>query len=588
MHTSNRRPWAARELHSDVRQAALNDGMTPLQATLIAGRIKQLPDCPLPTLIAPSIRDIPRASNLPDIGAAADAICDAIVRDDVLGVVVDHDCDGCTSGSVILKALTESFGVPPSRVTVIPSHRLKEGYGVSTKLVERILGLEPRPTLLISADQGSADQPRIAQLLEHGIRTVVTDHHHIPVEGPPKSAVACVNPARDDSEFGDASIAGCLVAWYVMLAVQHGLRERGVTLPMNSLHLNELLSYVAVGTCADAVDLGTSKANRWAVQTGLNQIKLGRQPIWEAFAPFVRGEWTSTSIAFQVASRVNSAGRLGDASRSIEAMCASDLKSAHAWVRVLDETNTKRKDIQKDLGLRAMEMAWPMVEQGAPALCIPFYVGGHAGVHGVIASRVLDATGLPTVCLSSAEGDGDMMTGSIRSVEGAHVKNLLDEIRLLHPEFQLMGGGHAMAGGIRILRCHVPAFAVAWERVVAKALKGSEPPLREHDGELPCPPSCQVIDEIEALQPFGRGFPEPTFVADVEVLRVSALGKDGKHCSLDVAYPGGQLVRAVWFGSVGSDGALPQVRGRRHLIYEIRRSSFSRGPGYDIHVKDIT
>lgn len=578
------RPWAARPLADAVYEAAVAEGRSHLQATVIAGRLNRLPDGRLADLINPRAADLPRASALPDIALATACLADAIEQGQVIAAVLDHDADGQNSGLVIWRAMTEAFAVPPERLHVVTSHRLKEGYGVSSQLVERILALDPRPTCVLTADQGSTDEPRVAELARHGVKTVVTDHHHLPEEGPPPSAVACVNPARDDATaFGDPTICGAMVAWYVMVALQRELARRG--LPHGTpAQLVDLLSFVAVATCGDCVDLGMSHANRWAVQQGLERIERGGQAIWEAFAPFVRNEWTSTSLSFQIVPRLNSVGRLGDAKRGIEAMCSSNLREAYAWVQTLDDANLERKRVQAELTERAMEMAQPQMDQGAPALCLPFYTGGHAGVHGITASRIVDTFGVPTVCLSPVEGDPDWMTGSIRSVEGAHVKHLLDGIAREYPQLNLRYGGHAMAGGVKVPRALVSQFAIAWELAVQDALTDRPPPPREHDGKLPVRPSRQAAAELAELAPYGRGFPEPVFVVAGEVSRIRPLGRDNKHLQMDVAFPDGQRERMVWFNAVGEDGQLPIGPGHHRFAYQLTGSTFARGPGYDLKI----
>lgn len=579
------RNWAARTVNGVVYDQARQEGFTELQARLLAQRLPRLPTTSLRSLVNPTVNDIPRASQLPDIDRAARCIADAIETGEVIAQLTDHDADGQSAAVVLWRMLTEAFAVPADRVHVVTSHRLKEGYGVSSKLVERVLALEPRPHLVLTADQGSTDEPRIAELAKHGIRCVVTDHHHLPEEGPPASAVACVNPARTDSMF-DASIAGVMVAWYVMVAVREELKSRG--LPCGSkAHLFDCLSACAVGTVGDCVDLGMSHANRWATQQGLERIRQGGQPIWEAFSPFVRNEWSASALAFQIAPRCNAISRLGDAKRGIDAMCSKDLRSAYEWVQLLDAANSERKEIQKELTERALAMANEMVSQGAPALCLPFYVGGHAGVHGITASRVVETYGLPTVCLSPTEEDPNLMTGSIRSVEGAHVKHILDGIAAAHPQIGLRYGGHAMAGGVRLAKDKVPAFALAWEAAVADALEGKTIAPCWHDGELRVVPSRQVAREMAALEPFGRGFAEPSFVALVDVIKVAYLGKDQKHLQMEVRWGDGRRERMVWFNSVGSDGAFPISPGRHRIVYELTESTYRGGPGYDLKVKAV-
>ncbi len=585
------RRWAPRPLAEDVRCQALTEGYTPLQAMLIARRLPSIPsDGRIRATITPSTQEIPRARDLPDMEAAATAVSQAILRDDTLAIASDFDCDGVFASSILLTAMTTMFGVPRERVHAVHSHRLKEGYGVSSKLAERILALRPLPALCISADQGSCDEPRIAELVARGVRFCVTDHHHLPPEGPPKSALACVNPARQDSLFGDPSIAGCMVAWYLVVAVRQKLIDAGHIRDADA-DVMQLLDFAAVGTIGDSVDIGRSRANRWAVQKGLDLIRNGARPIWRAFAPHVRNKWTATAVAFNLAPKVNAGGRLGDAMRSLEAVMSADDGTASAWVDLLDQVNSKRRQIQAGLVDRALAMAGPMVQRGAAALCIPFFEDGNPGVHGIVASRVVEATGLPTVCLSeageAAEEPG-MMVGSFRSVDGVHVKHILDRIIAMHPELRMRAGGHAMAAGCRLPSGMVWDFAEAWEREVAAITRGRPPAPLEHDGEMPCPPSAEAAAEIAALAPYGRGFPEPLFAATVEVTRVRPLGRDGKHAQVTARFRDGRVERMAWFGCAGPDGQLPNALGRQKVVYEFKASSFANGTGYDLQVKSAT
>lgn len=134
-------------------------------------------------------------------------------NNEVIGLETDHDCDGQTSHAIFHEALTKVFGYPKDNIRSYIGHRMKEGYGLSESLMNRILTDSIRPSLIITADNGSTDEPRIAVLKQNGIDTIVTDHHGIPPEGAPKSAVAVLNPTQDGCNYPDKAIAGCMVAW---------------------------------------------------------------------------------------------------------------------------------------------------------------------------------------------------------------------------------------------------------------------------------------------------------------------------------------------------------------------------------------
>ena len=151
----------------------------------------------------------------------------------------------------------------------------------------------------------------------------------------------------------------------------------------------------------------------------------------------------------------------------------------------------------------------------------------------------------------------------------------------------LKGGGHAGAGGLRLPRHALDGVALAWDAAVREALDGREPEPRWHDGDLGRAPSVAVLDEIDCLEPFGRGFPDPIFEATVQVQRIAPLGRDGKHAQLTVIFPDGSQQRAAWFNCCDDARRLPAVRGRARLVYQLRRSTFERGPGYDVLVQEI-
>lgn len=576
------RPWARRPLSGEVLSAAMGH-FTEFQARLLASRLATVPSRGIRAAVYPEPQDLPKLSNLPDIGAATAAIVEAIESGAVVGICCDHDCDGVSSSSVIWTAL-QRFGVPKAKLQIITSHRLREGYGVSSKLVERILSASPRPSLVITADQGSTDEPRIHDLARYGIRVVVSDHHTIPEEGPPKSAIACVNPARQDSTFGDPTIAGCMVAWLIMESVRRSLVEKG-RFQQGQARIDDLVEFAAVGTMCDCVDLGASAANRWVVQRGLARISQEARPIWKAFSLRSRRPWTSETCSFFVGPRINAASRVGDAARAVSALCAPDIETAQMWVDLLEEANTERKQIQARLVEQALDIATPLVEDGAMGLCIPFYDGGHPGVAGIVASRIVETTGLPCVCLSLVEGEPGRMTGSIRSVPGVHVRQVLEHIAAEHPEFGLMFGGHAAAGGVRMAIEQVPAFAVAWDVAVGEAMEASGVEPRFHDGPIGVPLHRDLIAQMDALQPYGRGFPEPIFCDDIQIEAMRLVGRERTHLRLDARWPDGRSYRAMLFN--GADLAATLRPGPARAVYRIAPSDYSLGPGFDIHIQEL-
>ncbi|WP_168708930.1 DHHA1 domain-containing protein [Metallibacterium scheffleri] len=205
-----------------------------------------------------------------------------------------------------------------------------------------------------------------------------------------------------------------------------------------------------------------------------------------------------------------------------------------------------------------------------------------------IASKLVERYGVPAICLSvSEEGEG-CMTGSVRSVEGVHIKAVLDRIAGKHPEIGLRYGGHAMAAGVRMPLAQVAAFDLAWQEAVGAAMVGVERPWDLHDGSLAGLDPRKVLAEVEALEPFGKGFPSPVFCDQAVIERCQPMKPDSPHLTLHVTFKPPACVRVVWFNGAASAATLGLRPGQRvELMYELARSDYAMGPGYDRLVRDV-
>lgn len=575
--------WEQRATPEAKVTEAIELGATPLQARLLAGR---LPDADLRHTLFP--RDhVLQWEELPDIHPAAECIADAIERGEVLACVVDHDADGICANGVIRESMIKHFGVDPARVHSVCSHRTKEGYGVSSKLVERVLALSPRPTLVITADQGSADEERIRELREvHKIRTVVSDHHAIPVAGVPRSAVACVNPARTDIPCRDPTIAGCMVALYLMTAVRAKLIERGV-LPANAPKLTSALDAVAVGTTADAVDLGRSATNRYVVKAGLERMNALSRPIWSAMEALVPLPWDAQTIAFKIGSMTNAHGRIDDGTAGLDAYTTDDPVLACELVAVMHDANERRKVIERALSQQAIETAGALIAQGACGLAVVLE-DGHPGVHGICASRVVEAYGRPTVCISPHMHDAGILTGSVRSVPGINVKHALDRMAQEYPGLTRSHGGHGMAAGTSLDAENASAFCAAWDAIITDMLAGAPPAMtRWHDGPLGAALGAGVLEEIRGLEPYGRGFDPPVFCDRFTLRGARAVG-DGTHLRLELTDVADRHWAAIWFRAVEPGQAHTLIPGDIEVVYSVQPPGPRSRQTVELHVAAVS
>ncbi|MDN6180275.1 MAG: DHHA1 domain-containing protein [Halomonas subglaciescola] len=558
-----------------VYARAQAQGLSELQARLLASRLPGYAGELMP-LVAPSLRYLAHPQKLAEGRRAAERIAEAVVDDESIGILTDYDVDGITSHVVIRRTLVELFGVPESKLHSLIGHRIHDGYGISLPLVERTLALTPRPTLVITADCGSSDEPRIARLKAAGSDVVVSDHHALPEEGPPASAYACVNPTRQDCDYPDATIAGCMVAWLVMSLARGVLIEWGA-LPAATPKLSPWLSYVALGTVADCVSLGASPANRAVVSQGLALINRMDAPCFRAMAERLGPDsvpFNAETLAFQMGPRINARSRLDDPYEALNFMLAESDAAAGQHLSVLEDDNQSRKAIEAEMATEARALAVAELTADAPAVVV-FVADGHPGVQGIVASRLVQAYGRPALVLTRAAAP-NMLTGSGRSIDGLHLRDALQRAHELAPEALPRFGGHSGAAGIGVPEAQLAAFKAAFLQAVGEQLGDTLLyPRLWTDGELDAATlTLTTLDELEALGPYGREFDPPLFEGRFIVESLRPVGADGTHLMMELS-TGALTLKAIWFRAL-TPGELPAfgVGATLHCAYKLNRNRY--------------
>lgn len=562
-----------RPLDEAVYIRAQAEGLNELQARLLASRLPGYQG-ELAPLVAPSLRYLAHPEKLADGRRAAERIAQAVTEGESIGILTDYDVDGITSHVVIRRTLVELFGVPEGKLHSLIGHRIHDGYGISLPLVERTLGLTPRPTLVITADCGSSDEPRIARLKEAGIDVVVSDHHALAIEGPPASAYACVNPTRSDCAYPDKTIAGCMVAWLVMSLARSVLIEWGA-LPEATPKLSPWLSYVALGTVADCVSLGGSPANRAVVSHGLTLINRMEAACWRAMATRLGQDsvpFNAETLAFQMGPRINARSRLDDPYAALHFMLAESDAVASRQLDVLDDDNQSRKAIEADMAEEARALAAGELAADATALIV-LLEDGHPGVQGIVASRLVQAYGRPSLVLTCAAQPG-MLTGSGRSIDGLHLRDALQRAHELAPEALPRFGGHSGAAGVGVPRDQLEAFKTAFLQAVNEQL--GETPLYPRlwtDGELESQQlNLATLSELDALGPYGREFDPPLFEGRFIVEALRPVGADGSHLMMELS-SGPVTCKAIWFRALTPGELAPfDVGDTLHCAYKLNRN----------------
>ncbi|MDV6318062.1 single-stranded-DNA-specific exonuclease RecJ [Chromohalobacter sp. HP20-39] len=563
----------SRPRDENVYRRAQSAGLSELQARILAGRLHDYTD-DVTSLIDPSLRYLAHPERLQDARRAAERVALAVAEGEHIGILTDYDVDGITSHVVILRTLNELFGVPMHKLHSLIGHRIFDGYGISLPLVERTLALSPRPSLVITADCGSSDEPRIARLREAGLDVVVTDHHALPTAGPPASAYATVNPTRSDCDYPDPTIAGCMVAWLTMSLTRSVLIEQGVASP-STPKLSPWLSYVALGTVADCVSLGASPANRAVVSHGLTLINRMGAACWRVMAERLGDDsvpFDAETLAFQMGPRINARSRLDDPYAALHFMLAADDASARRHLEVLDTDNQSRKAIEADMVESARALALDALAEGASAIVV-FLEDGHAGVQGIVASRLVQSFGRPTLVLTPAAAPG-MLTGSGRSIEGLHLRDALQRAHELAPETLPRFGGHRGAAGIGVPRERLAEFRDAFLTAVEEQLGDRELfPYVLTDGALtPEQLSLAAVDELARLAPYGREFDAPLFDGEFRIEQLRPVGAEGNHLMLELSC-GAVSLKAIWFRAL-TPGELPPfgLGDRLRCAYKLSRN----------------
>ena len=547
-----------REPHPETLHAASLLGLSPVVTRVLANRASAAGVAPA-WLLDFSLRSLDPPDGLPDIELAAERIAQAVVAGEVIALATDADSDGVNASTVLTRALTEHFGHPAERVQHYIGLKLTEGYGVSDSVCNRILAADPRPGLVVTADIGSSDGPRIERLAAAGIDVIVTDHHGIPREGGPNAALAFVNPQRPDSGYPDPLIAGVMVAWLVLCAVRQRLIAGGFLRP-DSPSLRALLGWVATGTVADVVSLARSRNNRIVVREGIRQIEAGSHACWRALRPHLGDPVKplgATDLAFGIGPRLNAAGRLHDAMAGVRFLLDNDDASARHGAELLNRTNEARRVIEKRLTVEALNVAARMVEAGRSALVVSL-TDGHAGVHGIVASRVMNAFARPAICLSTSTELPGALTGSCRSIDGLHMLDVLQALEREIPGLFTKYGGHQGAAGLTLEAGKLPLLEDAFEREVARRLNGVIlRPRIDVDADLePGALTWSLLDGLAQIGPYGREFPEATLRSVFTVREAREVGADGGHWKLTLAH-GGERVDAIWFNAGSDCPAIP-------------------------------
>ena len=529
----------------------------------------------------PTLRDfLPDPSEFNDMDAAAERIAQAILGNERITIYGDYDVDGATSSALLIRLLRD-LGVHADYY--IPD-RLLEGYGPSGEALVR-LG-EAGNSLIVTVDCGAMAHEALAMAHDAGIDVIVVDHHKCSAELP--RAAAMVNPNRldeNDLAAGHGHLAAVGVAFLLAIALIRRLRASGYFETRAEPDLFALLDLVALGTVADVAAL--HGLNRAFVAQGLKVMgrrdQIGMAALIDASR--LKRAPTCSDLGFALGPRVNAGGRVGASTLGVRLLTTTDPDEARDIAAQLSALNEERRAIEAEVQQAAEEQ---LEAQHNRAVHVLAGEGWHPGVIGIVAGRIKEKTGKPSVVIA-LDGESGQGKGSGRSIAGVDLGAAIIAAR--EHGLLVAGGGHAMAAGLTIEAGRLDEFS-DWlndrlESAVARASAEREVLL-----DLAVAPgglTPELVETLEEAGPFGMGWPGPRVaVGPVRLVKCDIVGTD--HVRLIAAGDDGRSFKAIAFRAV--DSALGQTllhgaRGRKlWLVGRAKIDDWGSRPQAELQLED--
>jgi single-stranded-DNA-specific exonuclease len=546
-----------------LAQCLLNRGMSEVPA--------------IENFLEPRLKNLSDPFLLPDMEKAVERLFRAREQNEKLVIFGDYDVDGVTATALLVQVL-RPLGW---RVEFYLPNRMEEGYGLSADGVENCLK-KFQTTLLLAVDCGSTAVETIASVLSRGVDVIVLDHHQI--SNPPPDATALVNPqaaAKTGGSGGAIHNHTELCSAGLAFKLAHAIIKRGREKNLSGaaeFDLKPLLDLVALGTIADLVPL--SGENRILTYAGLWQLNRTERPGIVALkkAAQIVDKIGVYEVGFQLAPRLNAAGRLETAEESLHLLLADTLEQATPIAQNLDLRNRERQKIEKTIVTEAIGTLRMKFDPKDHFVIVESQLFWHIGVVGIVASRVLQEFYRPTIIIGGENGE---MRGSGRSIAGFDLAAALRDCGHL----LVRHGGHAMAAGLSILPDKIDLLREKLNELARRSLRPDDlkPSLRL-DAEVGLDEiTFEALGELEKLKPHGQGNPATQFCARnlFHAKPVQRIGADKQHVKMRVT-DGAAMHEAVWWN--GGDKSLPV--GKFDLAFAPQINQFNGSRTVQLKVLD--
>lgn len=465
--------------------------------------------------------------DFPDMYTAVKRIQKALDGFERIAVYGDYDADGVTS-TVLLYSYLEMQGAD---VVYYVPNRHTEGYGLSYEAIDKLSMMGVK--LIITVDNGISAVEEAKYINELEMELVVTDHH-LPSDVLPQAA-AVVDPHRADCNLEFKDYAGVGVAYKLICALEG--EENGIT--------DSFLDLVTIGTVADVMPL--VKENREIVRRGVKMIadsdRTGLQALIEA-AGLSERKIGSTAVAFGICPRINASGRMDTADRAIRLLLSDDYDEATQIAHEINDENTLRQQTEQEILAQAESRIRANPRWRYDNVLVVAGEGWHDGVVGIVASRLVEKYGKPTLVITV---DGEDAKGSGRSIDGFNLYDALCACSDCLTHF----GGHMLAAGVGLKTANIAAFRKAINDYTEKIEMPY--PVQNIDFKLnPAYVNVEMLGAIEQLEPFGAGNPQPIFgLYNMTVSGVQTIG-NGKHLRV-ILERNGVSLQAVKFRTAQAD-----------------------------------
>ncbi len=510
---------------------------------------------------------------LKGIDAAVELIDQAIDQQKQIVIIGDYDADGATSTALMVLVLQEMG----ARVEYLVPDRFKYGYGLTPKIAE-LAKQSYQPDLLITVDNGISSHAGVETAQALAMQVIITDHHL--TTKPTPTAEAVVNPNQLGCDFPSKALAGVGVAFYVLAKLASHRVQQG----KSSCKVTQYLDLVALGTYADVATLDYN--NRILIDAGLKRIQQHQCRVGILALLDIAGRDAASlraqDLGFVLGPRINAAGRMESMRIGIECLLATEMQTAYPIAQQLNQLNLERRQVETEMkqqALSALQHIQLTAEQIPPAL-VMFDEQWHQGVIGIVAGRLKEQFYRPSLVFAPDE-DGIHIKGSARSIDGIHIRDMIESVAEQRPDLLSHFGGHAAAAGLTLRKEHFDEFKSLFTQMIAEMDSDLFQATLWTDGELgDSALHLSSLDWIEQLGPWGQKFPLPQFEGRFQVVDYRWL-KD-QHLKLKLAV-GSHSIDAIAFNAIDRFEFNPML-GYVDLVYSLERNVFNGSTSLQLQI----